>query len=216
MSTGARSFVAAGLATGVYAAVHSALASRRVKEAAARRLGRRQRDGLYRAFYNAQAVVTFAGLGAYLLSLPREEVYHVRGPAAAAMRAGQAGGLLWAVLAARSVGIGPITGWDSFQAWVRGASPFPEPEAQGPALDEDGTMRVEGPFRYSRHPLNLAPLPVFWLQPLMTTRWLGFNAVATLYLVLGSVHEERRLNAAYGEPYRRYVREGPPFLLPLR
>jgi protein-S-isoprenylcysteine O-methyltransferase Ste14 len=77
-------------------------------------------------------------------------------------------------------------------------------------------MRVEGPFRFSRHPLNLAPLPVLWLQPVMTTRWLGFNAVATLYLVLGSAHEERRLEAAYGEPYRRYVREGPPFFLPAR
>lgn len=72
---------------------------------------------------------------------------------------------------------------------------------------------MAGPFRYSRHPLNVAPLPVFWLQPLMTTRLLGFNVVATMYLVLGSLHEERRLGRAYGARYRRYLEGGTPFYL---
>lgn len=77
-------------------------------------------------------------------------------------------------------------------------------------------MHVTGPFRYSRHPLNLAPLLIFWLQPTMTTRLLGFSLASGAYLVLGSVHEERRLEAAYGRPYRRYLERGPSFYLPGR
>lgn len=204
----------AAAATVAYGLLHSALASTRAKRAAARHLGERNRAGLYRTFYNAQAVLTFAGLLLYLRSLPREEVYRIEGGAGLVMRAGQASGLLWAVLAAREVGIGPITGLSSLAEWLRGGSPAPEPEAQGPAPAEGGGLRVKGPFRLSRHPLNLAPLPVLWLQPIMTTRWLGVAAASTVYLVTGSLHEERRLEAAYGEPYRRYLRSGTPFYVP--
>ncbi len=48
----------------------------------------------------------------------------------------------------------------------------------------------------------------------MTVRLLAFNAVATLYLVVGSIHEERRLLAAYGPAYAAYRRSGVPFYLP--
>lgn len=204
----------AAAATAVYGRVHSLLASAGAKRAAARWLGERHRAGLYRAFYNSQALITFGVLGLYLRRLPRREVSHVEGSAATVMRGGQLSGLLWAVFAARAVGIGPITGWSSFRDWVRGAAPFREPEAQGPAPSEGGGMRAEGPFRLSRHPLNVAPLPIFWLQPVMTGRWLAFNLVATAYLVLGSIHEEKRLEEAYGEEYRAYIEGGTPFYVP--
>ena len=209
-------FWKAALATVAFGAVHSLLATSGAKRATARWLGQRNRDGLYRAFYNTQSLVTFAVLGLYLRSLPRRELYRVEGPAAVAMRAGQASALVWAFLAARAVGLGPITGWSSFIDWLRGAAPFPEPEAQGPAEEEGRGMRVEGPFRFTRHPLNVAPLPVFWLQPVMTSRWLGFNVVGTAYLLLGSLHEEKRLEEAYGEPYRAYRTGGTPFYVPGR
>jgi hypothetical protein len=90
----------------------------------------------------------------------------------------------------------------------------PEPEAQGPALDEEGRRHAAGPFAWSRHPLNFAPLPVFWLHPRMTTSLLAFNIAATAYLVVGSWHEEARLREAYGEAYSAYQRSGVPFYLP--
>jgi hypothetical protein len=48
----------------------------------------------------------------------------------------------------------------------------------------------------------------------MTVNRLTLAALATAYLVLGSVHEETRLRAAYGRAYGRY-RRAVPFLLPL-
>jgi hypothetical protein len=59
---------------------------------------------------------------------------------------------------------------------------------------------VTGPLLVSRHPLHLAPLLVLWLAPTMTVNLVAFSCVATLHVVIGSVHEERRLRASYGRP----------------
>ena len=69
-------------------------------------------------------------------------------------------------------------------------------EAQGPAPSGEANITLLVPFWGSRHPLNLAPLPVLWLAPTMTVNLAVFNSVATRYSALGSVHEERRLLAS--------------------
>jgi hypothetical protein len=202
-------------ATALFGVVHSALASRGAKQKAAALFGPRQRNGLYRLFYVGKSLVTFGALAAYVKSLPDRELYHVRGPAAWLMHGGQALGLVYMTAAAHQVGIGRMLGLESYQAWARGDAVMPpEPEAQGPALGPDGRMRATGPFAHGRHPLNLSPLPIFWLLPRMTANCLTFNLTATAYLVIGSTHEEQRLLAAYGEPYRAYQRSGVPFYLP--
>jgi protein-S-isoprenylcysteine O-methyltransferase Ste14 len=75
-------------------------------------------------------------------------------------------------------------------------------------------LHVTGPFLVSRHPLNLAPLPVLWLAPTMTVNLAAFNCVATLCFVLGSVHEESRLRTSYGRAYSDYQHSAVPFYLP--
>jgi protein-S-isoprenylcysteine O-methyltransferase Ste14 len=201
-------------ATAAFGALHSALASRTAKRAAARLAGERNRNGLYRVGYIAQSAVTFAALAAYVRRQPSRELYRVAGPLAALLHAVQAGAVVYAALAARQVGLSRITGLESFRAWLGDGPVPPEPEAQGPALDAEGRRRALGPFARSRHPLNFAPLPVFWLWPRMTTNLLAFNAAATAYLVVGSIHEEARLRAAFGEEYDAYRNSGVPFYLP--
>jgi protein-S-isoprenylcysteine O-methyltransferase Ste14 len=202
-------------ATAAFGIVHSALASRAAKRTAEQALGSRARNGLYRPLYIAQAVAGTAALAAYVRRLPDRELYRVHGPMAALMRGGQFAGLAYMAWAAREVGLRRITGLAGLEAWAAGAGEVPrEAEAQGPSPDADGRMRAVGPFRHSRHPLNLAPLSVFWLQPRMTANLLAFNLAATAYLVLGSRHEEQRLRAAYGRPYEEYLRSGVPFYLP--
>lgn len=204
-------------ATAAFALLHSALASRTAKSMAARTFGVRRRNGLYRAFFNTQALVTTAALARYLRQLPDRELYVVRGPAALLMRAGQGAGLLLLLDATRRVGVLPITGTASLMRLTRGDDRVPvEPEAQGPALDEHGRLNVGGPFLRSRHPLNLAPLPILWLNPRMTRNLAAFSAIATAYFWLGSVHEERRLLAAYGDAYRPYVSGTVPFFFGAR
>lgn len=105
---------------------------------------------------------------------------------------------------AKQVGIRRILGLESFVAWLRRGSVSSEPEAQGPALDAEGLSSGPGPFAHSRHPLNFVPVPIVWLCPRMTTNVLAFIA-ATVYLVIGSAHEEARLLKAYGEKCAEYL-----------
>ena len=202
-------------ATAAFAGVHSFFASQYAKRKAAELYGERQRNGLYRLFYNGQAVVTAAALAAYIRRVPGGELYHVRGPAGLLMVGGQAVALVLMTDAARRVGILRMAGWESFVAWRRG-DPIvpPEPEAQGPALRPDGTMDAAGPFMHTRHPLNFYAMALFWLSPRMTTNLLAFNLAATAYFVVGSRHEEANLLAAYDEVYEEYRRSGVPFFVP--
>ena len=62
--------------------------------------------------------------------------------------------------------------------------------------------------------MNFAPVPIFWLWPRMTTGLLAFNTAATVYLVIGSLHEEARLQEAFGNDYAAYQESGVPFYLP--
>lgn len=201
-------------ATALFGVVHSTLASTAAKQAAATVLGRRNRNGLYRAFFITQSVATSGLLAAYVLRQPGRELYHVRGPLALVMHAGQVVGLIVTFSGARQVGLSRISGVEGLVAWL-GDGPVPaEPEAQGPALDDEGLSHAAGPFVWSRHPLNVFPLPVLLLWPKMTTNLLAFNVASTAYLLLGSLHEEARLRQAYGERYIAYQRSGVPFYVP--
>ena len=209
-----RSMLKVMAATAAFALVHSALASRTAKRAAAGAFGERNFDGLYRIFYISQSVVTFGTLTAYICKLPNRELYHVKGPLRWVLRAGQvlAGGQAFA--AARQVGIRRITGLESLTCWLADCPVPAVPEAQGPALDDEGLVNSSGPFAWSRHPLNFAPLPILWLWPRMTTSLFAFNTACTIYLVVGSFHEEARLERAYGEKYEIYRSSGIPFYVP--
>jgi protein-S-isoprenylcysteine O-methyltransferase Ste14 len=201
-------------ATAAFAVVHSALAAAGVKDAVAARF--RHGRQLYRAAYNAHAVGAFGLLVWYIVRRPKRTIYRVRGVPAGLMRLGQLGGIGFAVAAARATGVATLSGLDNVIAVAEGPPARPVPAAQGPEADESGALRIRGPFEIVRHPLNLAPLAPFWLTPHMTTRRLAFNLAATAYLVVGSIHEEKRLLRQYGEAYAAYQRGDVPFYLPRR
>ena len=201
-------------ATAAFGLIHSLLASLPSKRAAARTFGERNRNGLYRVFYIGQSLVTFGLLAAYIRRQPSRELYRIEGPLALLMHAIQAGTVVYTTAAARQVGLRRITGLESFLAWLGDGPVPPEPEAQGPAFDDEGQQHAAGPFAWSRHPLNFAPLPIFWLWPRMTTNVLAFNTAATIYLVVGSLHEEARLRLAFGQDYEAYLNSGIPFYIP--
>ena len=210
-----RSMLRVAAATAAFGLVHSALASRTAKRVAARTFGERNRNGLYRVFYIGQSLVTFGMLAAYIRRQPSRELYRVEGPLAFLMHAVQAGAVVYATAAAGQVGLRRITGLESFLAWLGDGPVPPEPEAQGPALDGQGQDHAAGPFAWSRHPLNFAPLPIFWLMPRMTTNLLAFNTAATIYLVVGSLHEEARLREEFRDDYDAYWNSGVPFFVPV-
>lgn len=209
-----KTFFKMALATAAFAAIHSALATRKAKRLAGDLVGDHRRDAGYRTFFIGQSLLTFAALTFYAVGLPKRTLYRVGGPAALLLRLGQAAGVLHLLAGLREIGIGRFIGATNLAAYRNGRNiPF-GPVAQGPEIGTDGRLAANGPFRWSRHPLNFSGLPIFWLTPHMTTRRLGFNLVSTAYFILGSAHEEIRLEDAYGDAYRAYVGSGVPFFWP--
>jgi hypothetical protein len=190
-------------ATVMYGLVHSALASSWAKDCAVELVGRSSAGAFYRPFFNAQAVVLFGLLVLYSRRQPGRDLYHAKGPLAWAMRAGQAVALGMFVWAVASVGLPHLTGYENVLAWTSGAEVPPMPDGQEPAPADSNAMKADGPLAYSRHPLNWLLLPLFWLQPRMTTRLFAFNLVLTAYVVLGSVAAESHTLRAYGEAYEQ-------------
>lgn len=197
----------------LWALVHSALASKEAKILARRVVGPRYRDGLYRVAYNAQSVVTVAWAARRFARLPDRDLYVARPPWSWLFRAGQAGSLAVLFSGVRVVGVLEFAGIVPLWKALTDLESRPEPAAQGPPIGADGEMRRSGAFRFTRHPGNLGALGFFLLWPRMTVNRATLAALVALYVVLGSMHEERRLRTAYGEAFERY-REKVPFLIP--
>ncbi len=196
------------------AAVHSLLASKPAKDLARRIVGPRYRNGLYRFAFNAKSVLILVWATWWFLRLPDRDIYRVRVPWTWFFRAGQVVSLGVLLSAVRVIGVLDFAGISQLRRLLAGLDPDPEPEAQGPPLGADGQLVTAQPFGLTRHPSNLGALGVFLLFPRMTVNRLTLVILVALYVVLGSLHEERRLRAAYGEPFERY-RQGVPFLVPL-
>ena len=196
-----------------WAGIHSLLASKPAKDLVTRTAGQRSRDGLYRLAYNAQSVLTVAWAARRFVRLPDRELYRARPPWSWLFRAGQVLSLGVLFSGVRVVGVLEFAGIVPLWRLLTGCESRPEPEAQGPPIGADGEMKRAGAFRSTRHPGNLGAMGLFLLWPRMTVNRATLAALVALYVVVGSMHEERRLGLAYGEAFERY-RRSVSFLVP--
>jgi protein-S-isoprenylcysteine O-methyltransferase Ste14 len=74
---------------------------------------------------------------------------------------------------------------------------------------------VRGPYRWVRHPIYLFSILMIWSTPDLSADRLLFNALWTVWILIGTLLEERDLTAELGEAYRQYQREV-PMLVSLR
>ena len=100
-------------------------------------------------------------------------------------------------------------------AWFNHASFYGFTQAWTGVADVHVPLRIDGPYRYVRHPLMLGFLIAIWAQPIMPPELLMFNVGMTLYVLGGITFEEHDLMLAYGEEYERYRRQVPA-LIPWR
>lgn len=199
----------------LWALIHSVLASKQVKDLTLRIAGPRYRDGLYRFTFNAQSVVSLLWAARRFSRLPDKDLYHARPPWSWLFRASQVASLGVLLSGVRVMGILRFAGLTPLRDLLTGSDVRPAPEAQGPPVGSDDEVVRAGAFRFSRHPGNLGALGFFLFLPRMTANRAVLVALVALYVVLGSMHEEYRLRAAYTAAYERY-RRVVPFLIPGR
>jgi protein-S-isoprenylcysteine O-methyltransferase Ste14 len=210
-----KSIIKIAAATVVVVGIHSLLASKAAKKKAGELFGERTRNGLYRPLYNGLAIITFGALGLYGLRLPNRELYKICGSLRWLMHSVQLFFVLYMLRAGREVGFLEFAGVPNVVALAAGQSFVPiEPEGQGPILESPNQMKITGPFRLSRHPLNFGMLPIIWLMPRMTVNLAAFNVITTVYLILGSIHEEKRFVETYGQAYVDYQKSPINFFVP--
>ena len=180
----------------IWGVAHSWLASLGVKAFVHRKFG----EGVgrvYRIAYNILAVISFVPILLLVRSLPDELLYSVPSPWAYLMIAGQALGVILAVVTLLQTDAASFAG---LRQIVEGDKP--------PRL-------VTGSFyRWMRHPLYLFGLIVLWLTPWMSFNMLIAYVSLTVYLLVGAAFEERKLVREFGTAYEEY-KSHTPMILPL-
>ena len=190
--------IATLLAVAAYGALHSLFASPPLKVWARHKFGTKA-DRFYRLAFNIIGTLTLIPVLAIPILFPGYTLYQVAWPWTLATSLGQAVAIL--LLA---IGLLQTDVWHFL-----GLRQLLDAEGENPSK-----LVVGGLYRWVRHPLYTAGLVFIWLTPIMTTSTLSLFLGITLYIYIGSVFEERRLQAAFGVTYTAY-RRCVPRLIPV-
>ncbi len=179
-----------------FAVVHSLTAGIASKERLKNILGERLVEGWYRLAYNIFSGITLLPALALVALIPDKVLYRVTMPWTLLMGGLQLLGLLGLVGAFFLFDMLRFVGIRQALAYLAN-DPLPLPPEQ---------LQVRGFYTLTRHPLYFFSLVVIWLSPVMTFNTLLFNIGATIYIIIGSLIEEGRMERAYGDEYRAYRR----------
>ena len=201
-------FAVVFLGTLLFGLVHSVIASFTFKDRVRSWLGDRAYYGFFRLFYNILAVLTIAPVLALVAIKPGEKVYELSDGWHLPMSVVRVVGMVGLVLSLTQIDLLRFIGVRQLCAYFMGYRlPLPEEPLQ-----------TGGVFALVRHPLYLFSLMLIWSSTSMTTSVFGFNVAATIYFMGGSIFEERKLAAEFGQQYRDYQSRVPWLIpgLPLR
>lgn len=184
----------------VWAGVHSLLAGHPVKDWVLGRLGE-SAQRWYRLAFNLFAGVSLLPLLVLLVVLPDVRVYAIPVPWRWLSYAGQLFSLLF-------------LGWTVLQTNPLRFAGLAQLLSREPS--DDGPLQFRGLYAHVRHPLYLLSMILLWLVPEMTINRIAINVLASLYFVIGSIFEERKLLRQYGEAYAHYQSHVPRLIPRLR
>ncbi len=179
--------------------LHSVLASLTAKARARQWLGPRAADGLYRLVYNVVSIITFLPVMGLAGVLPDTRLYQLPSWSLVITVPVQLLSALAALVILWHVDLFRFLGLRQLGRWLEG-----RPDPRDPPV-----LVTTGIYGLVRHPLYFFSLLILWLTPVMTVNILTFNVVSTLYFWIGSIFEEHKLVAEFGEAYRLHQRQVP-------
>lgn len=76
-------------------------------------------------------------------------------------------------------------------------------------LDENYTLRIEGPYKFSRHPIYFFSIVILLFRAEMDLFYLTMFLSFTLYFYIGSYYEEKKMVRMFGDEYTEYQNKVP-------
>jgi len=186
--------IAIFLLFGIYGWLHSVLASRRIKVKVTTRFPRFM--PYYRLTYNFLALFLFYLLWEFAPE-PDIIIYELPAPYDLAIYALQILSLGMLFYTTRFIDGMEFLG---VRQIIRGQ----KGEYNLEDLDEKSSLRIEGPYTYSRHPLYLYSILFLGFRPVMSFFYFFAFIAMVLYFYVGAYYEEKKLLAQFGEQYREY------------
>ena len=173
----------------LFALIHSILAENTVKSKCyAAGLTQRQ----YRLIYTLIAVLSTMVWLSFASNLPDRDVYHITGVWRWPLHAIQIVALLILLFSVKSVEIMPFLGLTGFK-------------------DDTEPFREQGIYRLVRHPMYSGIMLLMFSQNTQSVNSLTLFTVVTVYFIVGSRFEEKRMLFCHPE-YRDYCRRVPAFI----
>lgn len=178
----------------LFAASHTFLASQKTKKKLVEKLG--DKIAFYRLFYNISSIITL--LFIYTISpKPSAIIYDLQFPldlVIFVLQIFSAFGLIWGI---SKVNLREFLGISQIERYI-------DNRYNADELDEKLELVIEGPFRFSRHPIYLFTILFLALRPTMDLFYLVFLLNIVLYFYVGSYFEERKLLEIFGHRYQEY------------
>lgn len=176
------------IAMATWACLHSWLASFRTKQLLNEVIG----DGLdryYRLLYNLFAFLTLLPILAMVVLLPARLLWYIPMPWLGLS-------LLIQVLAVISL----LYSLSLIEVKVfLGLRQLSQPDAE-----TSGKLVTRRLYRIVRHPLYLFSMIILWLIPWMTDLVFAFVTASSIYFLIGTIPEERKMVIIFGKDYQDY------------
>ena len=191
----------------IFAAVHSLLASHKIKESIRKSFG--DLIAFYRLGYNLFAIVSLFFI--YELSpKPNVIIYDLPKPYDLIILVPQFVALIGLIWSFKYICIKEFLGFSQVERYMM--------KKYTSELDEDLTLTIDGPFKYSRHPIYFFSIIFLLFRPTMDLFYLTFFLLMVAYFYIGAYFEEKKLVRVFGNVYKSYQKSVPQIFpsVPLR
>lgn len=184
---------------GVFGYSHSILTSIKVKEFIRKQFG--NAIAFYRLLYNVISLISLYLIWEYA-PYPSVKIYRLNPPFDYLVLIPQLLALTGIFWCFRYINFKEFLGLSQIERFLN--KNFSDQE-----LDERLTFRIEGPYKYSRHPIYFFSIVFLVFRAEMDLFYLTVLICFIAYFYIGSVYEEKKLIKAFGKNYEDYQKKVP-------
>ena len=182
----------------VFGIIHSFLASSKFKRKIKKKFG--SLIAFYRLFYN---LFSFILLILLFIFIPKPALVIYKLPPTfdiiiLFIQLIAIAGLIWSI---KYFSAGEFLGIAQIIRWAK--------NSYDDELDEKLTLRIEGPYKFSRHPVYFFAIIFLTAQSAMDLFYLTVLICFILYFYIGSYYEEKKLIGQFGNKYITYQKSVP-------